>query len=641
MTGIPMSEDDRPLLSVVVPFHDVEDYLEQTLASVRDQLLTDIEVVMIDDGSTDASSAIAQRFVDTDPRFRLLRQDNLGIGLARTRGADEARGHYLAFVDGDDLVAPRAYTSMVGTAQRTGSDVVAGNAKRFSAERSSYQSWTHVEAFARDDLSTTLAERPDLIRDRMVWNKVYRMTFWRQGGFSFPDMRYEDYPVVLDVYLRAKTVDVLSEHVYFWRDRESGTSITQQRDDIGNAQDRYRSAVMIFELLSRRHAPAEVRRQLQSYLARVDIVSLAETMVRVPEVERGEAETMAQHLADLIDPDIVQGQTQVSALLHRSLRERRMALARAVARWRAGGSSTGLARDIIRTRDPRAVAAVSRAFVATKAPQHPFRPRRLRSSLHEVQTQGDRLRFIVDTTLKAAFAHRAHVTASMGTPPPGGGSSGLLEVVKVEKMPWGVRTHLDLALPEASARPNASDDGRRVLGPVTLRLALPAGALRWVGEVEVQPDTLPEPVRVRDGLGDAAEPLAQVIGEPTLAVELFDARTSPVVVVDPLDDTLALSVLSPIDDDTPVFVRRPAPSSPYVLVGEGAQRVIDPVAAVSGDVADDVVTGIYDREIVIGRDGDVTPMLLMGESCRRPLPQGGVLEVARNLNGRVVLRRIP
>src|SRR5689334_866082 len=93
--------DRRPLLSVVVPVYDVERYLDECLASLAAQTLRDLEVVVVDDGSPDGSAAIAEAWARRDPRFRLVRQANHGLGHARNTGARHAAGTYLAFVDSD------------------------------------------------------------------------------------------------------------------------------------------------------------------------------------------------------------------------------------------------------------------------------------------------------------------------------------------------------------------------------------------------------------------------------------------------------------------------------------------------------------------------------------------------------------
>src|SRR5436309_7541691 len=123
-----------PRISVVVPAYDVEPYLHECLASIAGQTVTDLEVIVVDDGSTDGTRAVAEAFAAGDPRFRVIAQANRGLGAARNAGVDAAGGALLAFVDGDDALPPRAYEHLSAALSRTGSDFAAGNVLRLTAD---------------------------------------------------------------------------------------------------------------------------------------------------------------------------------------------------------------------------------------------------------------------------------------------------------------------------------------------------------------------------------------------------------------------------------------------------------------------------------------------------------------------------
>ncbi len=219
-----------PRISVVVPVYNVELYLDTCLESIAGQTFGDLEVVMVDDGSTDSSAAIAQRFVDRDPRFRLLTQANGGLSKARNTGTDAATGEFLAFVDSDDYLAPNAYELLLGALEETGSDFATGNVQRLT-KTGSRQVFFLADAFAKTRLGTHVSEFPDLVADRVAWNKLFRRSFWDAQGRRFPEgVLNEDIPVILPAHFAAKSVDVISEPVYFWRIRGGEElSITQRR----------------------------------------------------------------------------------------------------------------------------------------------------------------------------------------------------------------------------------------------------------------------------------------------------------------------------------------------------------------------------------------------------------------------------
>ena len=97
-------EEKQDLVSVIVPVYNSEKYLEAALQSVREQSYGNIEVLLIDDGSTDSSPQICDDFAWEDERFRVIHQENKGPSAARNRGIDESKGEYLTFVDNDDLL---------------------------------------------------------------------------------------------------------------------------------------------------------------------------------------------------------------------------------------------------------------------------------------------------------------------------------------------------------------------------------------------------------------------------------------------------------------------------------------------------------------------------------------------------------
>ncbi|MFC1418895.1 CDP-glycerol glycerophosphotransferase family protein [Streptacidiphilus cavernicola] len=232
-----------PRLSVVVPIYNVQRYLDECLSSIAAQTLTDLEVVMVDDGSTDDSAAIAERFAAEDERFRLVRQENQGLGPARNAGVRQVHpdAGFLAFADSDDTLPPTAYQLMVQTLDATGSDFAAGNVLRFRSVGFT-QSPVHRRPFAETALRTHISKRPNLVTDRTAWNKVYRRTFWDRHDMRYPGILYEDAPVSVPLHFLATSVDILSEPIYHWREREAGArSITQNRTDPKGLVDRITS----------------------------------------------------------------------------------------------------------------------------------------------------------------------------------------------------------------------------------------------------------------------------------------------------------------------------------------------------------------------------------------------------------------
>lgn len=228
-----------PQISVVVPMYNVERYLTDCLESLAEQTLEDLEVVMVDDGSPDSCAAMAAAFAERDPRFRLVRQENGGLGNARNTGADHATGDYITFVDSDDVVVRNAYELLVGSLEKTGSDFASGNYHRLTST-GTRQAGMVTSAFTATRLSTHVSKHPALLNDRTAWNKVFRRSFWTENGFRWPEgVLYEDIPVTLPAHVLARSVDVLRQPIYLWRARVGdSTSITQRRTEPRAIRDR-------------------------------------------------------------------------------------------------------------------------------------------------------------------------------------------------------------------------------------------------------------------------------------------------------------------------------------------------------------------------------------------------------------------
>ncbi|MDX6252483.1 MAG: CDP-glycerol glycerophosphotransferase [Kribbellaceae bacterium] len=339
-----------PRLSVVVPFYNVGEYIGDCLDSIARQTWTDFEAILVDDGSPDDSAAIAKEFCARDSRFRIVEQQNQGLGPARNTGVRHADGEYLTFVDSDDLVTRHGFEKLVRTLDETGSSFAGGNARRFNNSAGVRPSWIHRLPFAKDRIATHVIETPDLILDRMVWNKVYRRSFWDEYGYEFPAIRYEDYPVTLKAHLDAVTVDALAVPVYYWRERESGESITQQKFQFGNLEDRVRSAELVMDLIET--GVPEVRRRVHSHFTQIDLLTLMMAFGAAPAEEEQNLIKLARRLMDRLDAAVLARAHSYDRLQHSALQAGDVDLLRRLAQFRNDGGLRGGARALSRPGRP-------------------------------------------------------------------------------------------------------------------------------------------------------------------------------------------------------------------------------------------------------------------------------------------------
>ena len=238
-------------ISVIVPVYNVEEYLADCVDSVLDQSIDDLEVVVVDDGSTDTSALIARRCADRDDRVRLIRQANHGLGHARNTGIAAATGEFLSFVDSDDRLPEGALGRLLSVLDATGSDFATGNIHRFNRTHEWPAAFVR-KTFWRGRRRTHVTHFRWLLHDRMAQNKLWRRSFWDEHALRFPEgCLHEDILVVIPAHFMARSVDVVSAPVYLYREREDGSSITQHRAALRTLDHRVAACEHVRDYLER------------------------------------------------------------------------------------------------------------------------------------------------------------------------------------------------------------------------------------------------------------------------------------------------------------------------------------------------------------------------------------------------------
>lgn len=227
----------EPLLSVVVPAHNVAGFVGDCLDSVLGQSHRNIEVVVVDDGSSDESGAIADRYSARDARLRVVHTENRGLGAARNEGVTHTSGRYLVFLDSDDVLPPGGYAAMVGQLESSGSDFLSASFLRWEGGQLSEPPWMR-RLHSPGRLGIRADDHPEILGDVFAWDKLFRRSFWDDARLSWPEgIRYEDQPTATAAFLRGR-FDVVPDLVYHWRIRSDGSSITQQRASVRDLADR-------------------------------------------------------------------------------------------------------------------------------------------------------------------------------------------------------------------------------------------------------------------------------------------------------------------------------------------------------------------------------------------------------------------
>lgn len=226
-------------ISVIVPVYNVEDYLEECLDSLLRQGDVNLEVIMIDDGSTDSSGEIADRYACKYDNFFCHHIKNQGLGHARNYAVTYARGKYIAFLDSDDIIPDYTYYKMFLVAEKNGAELTICNVARFNSTGVS-PSPLHRKVFLKYEETTHITNNHNLINDTISCNKLIRRDFYARNQFAFPEnILYEDIPVTIPMHVLCNKVAMVKEIGYLWRVRDGASkSITQQTQSMKNLEDR-------------------------------------------------------------------------------------------------------------------------------------------------------------------------------------------------------------------------------------------------------------------------------------------------------------------------------------------------------------------------------------------------------------------
>ncbi|MFC7218387.1 CDP-glycerol glycerophosphotransferase family protein [Streptomyces polyrhachis] len=302
-----------PRLSVIVPFQDVETYLDDCLQSIALQTFTDFEVIMVDDGSTDDSTRIAAGYCHRDPRFKLIRQEGQGPGHARNTGIQTCHpeAEFLAFVDGDDVIPDYTYSLLIKTLEGSGSDFVSGNVRMMNST-TMWQSPLHKAPMKANKRGTHITRHRELIYDRTVWNKVFRRSFWDYNQIAFPEgVLYEDSWVNMYAHFRAEKVDVVTDFVYYWRRRDgkAAPSITQRYTEMDNLRDRFAAVDSVSTFLGQHRSKAytDYKRWYDEICLKSDLLIHLKVLPDADQEYRDAFMYWANDFLDQVDPVIIDG----------------------------------------------------------------------------------------------------------------------------------------------------------------------------------------------------------------------------------------------------------------------------------------------------------------------------------------------
>ncbi len=212
-------------VSIIVPIYNTEKYVEKCLDSLVNQTLKDIEIICVNDGSTDESLNIVQKFAFKDDRIKIVQQENLKQGAARNNGTKEATGEYIGFVDSDDWVDLDYFEKLYNCAKKYDSDIALATNVRIGNGKTKKRLNIEREIFA-----TTLQDKINLTsqaKNPCPTNKIYKHSMLKNNNITWPEGVYcEDKLFTIQaLYYANGVVSVPGVHYYYFRNPASTVNV--------------------------------------------------------------------------------------------------------------------------------------------------------------------------------------------------------------------------------------------------------------------------------------------------------------------------------------------------------------------------------------------------------------------------------
>lgn len=219
-------------VSVILAAYNEEKYIKKAIESVLNQTLNDFELIIVDDGSTDATSKIINSFDDL--RIKTIFQTNLGPGASRNNALDIASGDYVTFLDGDDWYGDDLLEIAYGEASKNSTDMTFFQMINYNNGEVYENDWFSLKSFddSFEDRVFEPSETPGSIFDLSVGvcQKIYNREFLRRINAKFPEgIFFEDMPFFYYVYLKAQRISIIKRHLYYRRKHDE--SITHVVDE--------------------------------------------------------------------------------------------------------------------------------------------------------------------------------------------------------------------------------------------------------------------------------------------------------------------------------------------------------------------------------------------------------------------------
>ncbi|GEB77516.1 glycosyltransferase [Sporolactobacillus inulinus] len=223
-------------ISVIIPVYNSEKYLEKCLDSVIGQSMKTIEIIIVNDGSTDHSSEIIQNYAKQYANIISIDQPNSGQGFARNHALDYASGEYIAFVDSDDYIESGMFETLYIEATTNQLDVVLFNWDKVDYQGHVLEKSDHSEydnrIFTRDEIVRGFLSEFQTVIEGFSWNKFIKADLFKRSRIRYPNLKFEDIPTMFHLLLKVKKCKYINQHLYHYVSHGNSTVHSMDKKNI-------------------------------------------------------------------------------------------------------------------------------------------------------------------------------------------------------------------------------------------------------------------------------------------------------------------------------------------------------------------------------------------------------------------------
>ena len=224
-------ENTGPLISVLVPCYNVEKYLGECIDSIRSQTYKNLEIICINDGSTDSTLDILNRYASIDKRIRVITKENSGYGHSMNVGLSKARGEYVGIVESDDFIEPNMFEILMENALKNNLDISRGSYFEYKTEGKKDLP-VDTGYVTKNRVIKPIIDQSPFYQPPSIWCAIYRKDFLERNEIRFletPGASYQDTSFAFKCYLNAERFMMIDEHFLHYRTDNVNSSINNPK----------------------------------------------------------------------------------------------------------------------------------------------------------------------------------------------------------------------------------------------------------------------------------------------------------------------------------------------------------------------------------------------------------------------------